>query len=231
MPTIDELKGMASSKLGFARTNNYLVELPSLSGGIGSSLFGGLPVSLPDPRSFIPSIPGLTPPSNPGSRELNVLCKNASLPSKQITTLDRQIGMVNEKIANGYAVSEVSLTFYMLNDYGVKNYFDTWRSLILNEDTNEVGYKKDYAKSVKIHQLRKPQIGRSAGLGPLSINVGIGGGSVYSVELLEAFPINTSAIDFSNDLDGLIEFNVSLSYTNWKTVSASQKFINVDIGF
>jgi hypothetical protein len=119
----------------------------------------------------------------------------------------------------------------MLNDYGVKNYFDTWRSLILNEDTNEVGYKKDYAKSVKIHQLRKPQIGRSASLGPLSINVGLGGGSVYSVELLEAFPINTSAIDFSNDLDGLIEFNVSLSYTNWKTVSASQKFINVDIGF
>lgn len=231
MPTIDELKGMASSKLGFARTNNFLVELPSLSGGIGSNILGGLPVSLPDPTSFIPSIPGLTPPSNPGSRELNVLCKTASLPAKQITTVDRQVGMVNEKIASGYAVSEVTLSFYMLNDYGVKNYFDTWTKLILNEETNEVGYKKDYAKSVKIHQLRKPQINKSANLGPLRVNVGLGSGSVYSVELLEAFPTTISSIEFTNDLDGLIEFNVSLSYYNWKTVSASQKFINVDIGF
>jgi len=33
MPSIDELKGTVSAKLGFARTNSFLVELPSLGGG------------------------------------------------------------------------------------------------------------------------------------------------------------------------------------------------------
>lgn len=230
MPTIDELKGMASSKLGFARTNNFMVELPPLSGS--GSIFGSIPgISLPDPSAFIPSVPGLTGNSQPGTRELNVLCKNASLPGKQFTTMERRIGMQTEKVGYGYAVDDVSLTFYMLNDYGVRNYFEKWASLIVNEETLEVGYKRDYAKPVKIHQLRKPQIGASLGAGPISINLGLGGGTVYSVELEDAFPTTFNAIEFSNDMDGLIEFTVQLSYTNWKRASPSQNFINIDIGF
>ncbi len=92
MATIEELKGMASSKLGFARTNNFLVELPQL----GSNPFGRL-------SGFVPSIPGITPDSKPSTRELNILCKNATLPGKQILTSDRRIGMIFEKVADGYA--------------------------------------------------------------------------------------------------------------------------------
>lgn len=220
MPTIDELKGMASSKLGFARTNNFLVELPPL----GANPFGRL-------SGFIPSIPGLTPASKPSSRELNILCKNASIPGKQILTSDRRIGMIYEKVAYGYAVGDVNLSFYLLNDYGVINYFEEWRKLVVNEENLTVGYKSDYAKPVKIHQLRKPQIGRSAQAGPIRLNLGIGGGTVYSVELEEAFPTTISQIDFSNELDGLVEVSITFSFTNWKRIKPSQNFINVDIGF
>jgi hypothetical protein len=218
MPTIDELKGMASSKLGFARSNNYLVELPSLN----ANPFGRL-------SGFIPSIPGVTPDSKPSSRELNILCKNATIPGKQITTLDRKIGMRTEKVAYGYAVSEVNLSFYLLNDYGVMNYFDEWRSRILDEDNMTVGYKRDYSFPVKIHQLRRPLINVSKSLGPIRINLGAGGGSVYSVELIDAFPTTINSISFSNDLDGLVEVSVSLSYTNWTRISPSQNFINIDV--
>lgn len=231
MATIDELKGMASSKLGFARTNSFLVELPALNGGIKGSILGGLPISLPDPSSFLPKIPGLTPTNVPGTRELNVLCRDAQLPSKGISTVDRNIGMFNEKVASGYVTDQVSLTFIMLNDYGVKRYFDEWKKLMINEETGEVGYKKDYALPVKIHQLRKPQIGASGRLGPINVNVGFGSGSVYSVELIEAFPTTMNAIQFNNEENGLVEFNVGLTFTTWKTIKASQKFINVDIGF
>lgn len=220
MPTIDELKGMASSKLGFARTNNFLVELPSLS----ANPFGRL-------AGFIPSIPGITPASSASSRELNILCKNATIPGKQILTSDRRIGMIYEKVAYGYAVGDVNLSFYLLNDYGVINYFEQWRKLVIDEENLTVGYKSDYAKPVKIHQLRKPQIGRSAQAGPIRLNLGIGGGSVYSVELEDAFPTTIGQIDFSNELDGLVEVSVSLSFTNWKRIAPSQNFINVDIGF
>ena len=153
MPTIDELKGMASSKLGFARSNQYLVEFPSMGGGLGGLLgrFSG----------FIPSIPGLTGDSKPSSRELNILCKNVEMPGKQILAADRTIGMVQQQIAYGYAVSDVSMTFYLLNDYGVMNYINEWKSYVIDETNFTAGYKNDYAKSIKIHQLRKPIVGLS----------------------------------------------------------------------
>lgn len=233
MASINELKGMASTKLGFARSNQYLIELPRLEEGegAGSGLLGNL-------EAFIPSIPGVTPDRLPNMRELNTLCRATGLPGKQILTTDRRVGMNNEKIAYGYAVAPLSLSFYMLNDYSIKNYFDEWLSQIVDDGYGTNGqlgaqvvkYKDQYTYPVKIHQLRKPQIGFSGNLGPISANVGLGGGSVYTVELLDAFPTTINEISFSNDLDGLIEITVELSFTNWKKQKASQNFINIGIG-
>lgn len=221
MASIDELKGTASSKLGFARSNNFLVELPNIGGG--SAIAGFF-------SSFIPSVPGIfSPPTS--TRELNLLCKNVTMPGRQILTQNRAIGAINEKVAYGYAVADVSMTFYVMNDYGVKSYFDKWMSAIINPETNEIGYKNNYAKPVKIHQLRKPLIGKSTNVlgGLANINIGIGGGSVYSVELEEAFPTTVQDMSFGNEQDGLMECTVQLSYTNWKVVAPSQQFINVGI--
>lgn len=225
MPTIDELKGIASAKLGFARNNNFLVELPTLGRGGGglSSLLGRF-------ANFLPSIPGITgnaPQSN--SRELNILCESVTMPGRQILTSERIVGNVREKVAYGYAVDDVSMTFYLLNDYGVKNYFDAWMNIVYNSDTNEPGYKKDYALPIKIHQLRKPLAGISRGIGPIRVSLNVGSGSVYSVELLEAFPTTVQQIDFTNEQDGLVRVTVQLSYTNWKVVKPSQNFLNIDI--
>lgn len=193
MATIDELKSIASTKLGFARSNNFLVTLPSTWGVNG--------------------------------REMNILCSNATLPGKQILTTDRRIGMEFQKIAYGYAVDDVSMTFYLMNDYGVKKYFDNWRKAIIN-DNFDLNYKSNYVSDVVIHQLRKPLVGFSKSIGPLRGNVGIGGGSVYSCKLIDAFPTTFQAIELSNELDGLVQFTVQLSYTNWEAVNSSQNFIS-----
>lgn len=216
MANISELKALASVNFGFARSNNYLIELPSIGGVDGASS------------------------GSAQKRELNLLCKNATIPGKQILTLDRTIGMRNEKIAYGYAVADVGFTFYAMNDYFIHKYFDRWRELMLNEDNGLVGYKKPsgyggyrstgYAASIKIHQLRKPQIGINANVGPIQVNVGLGGGSVYSVELIDAFPTTINSVEFTNDLDGLVEVNVQMSYTDWKAIEPSQNFINVNVG-
>ena len=105
MSSIDQLKSLASSKLGFAKNNQFLVELPS---------FGGA-----------------------SSSEMNILCSRVTLPGKQILTSDRRIGMQFEKIAYGYAVGDVAMSFYLLNDYGPRKYFDEWRNRVINEETLE----------------------------------------------------------------------------------------------
>jgi len=205
--SVDELKALVNTKLGFARANRFLVTLPSFGGG---GIFGIF-----------------TDGAN--QRELNILCSNATLPGKQILTNDRRIGMEYQKMAYGYAVDDVSMTFYLMNDYGVKEYFDTWRNVVVNENRMESNYKNEYARTVTIHQLRQPLKGFTKNIGPIRLSAGLGGGTVYSVDLLEAFPIANSAIELNNDLDGLVQLNVTFAYTNWRRSKNTQGFINMDI--
>ena len=214
MSTIDQLKSLASAKLGFARSNQFLVELPGTfsSGGI----FGALTTLLTS--------------GNMGGGDLNLLCSSATMPGKQLLTLDRRTGMQFEKVAYGYAVDDVSLSFLALNDYGTRKYFDAWRGRVLDETGQTVGYKRDYAKPVKIHQLRKPIKNIGTDIGPININVGLGGGSVYSVELIDAFPTTIGQVELNNELDGLVQINVQLSYTNWQRASGGQRWIQASAG-
>ena len=213
--SIEDIKALANTKLGFARPNKFLVTMPTV--GVGGGLLAGLI------GAFSGGGGGASP------RELNILCSNATMPAKQILTNDRRIGMEFQKIAYGYAVDDVSMTFYLMNDYGIKDYFDSWRSTILDEVGQASNYKNEYAKTVTIHQLRQPLKGFSKQLGPIRFNAGFGGGSVYSVDLLEAFPIASSAIELNNDLDGLVQLTVTFAYTNWRRTRGVQNFINMDI--
>lgn len=213
--SIEDIKALMNTKLGFARPNKFLVTLPTV--GVGGGLLNGI----------IGAFSGMGGGASP--RELNILCSNASLPAKQVLTNDRRIGMEFQKVAYGYAVDDVGMTFYLMNDYGIKDYFDSWRSTILDEFGQASNYKNEYAKTVTIHQLRQPLKGFSKQLGPIRFNAGIGGGSVYSVDLLEAFPIASSAIELNNELDGLVQLSVTFAYTNWRRASGGQNFINMDI--
>ena len=213
--SLEDIKALANTKLGFARTNKFLVTLPTV--GVGGGLLAGI----------VGAFGGMGGGASP--RELNILCSNVTMPAKQILTNERRIGMELQKVAYGYAVDDVSMTFYLMNDYGVKDYFDSWRSTILDETGQASNYKNEYAKTVTIHQLRQPLKGFSKQLGPIRFNAGFGGGSVYSVDLLEAFPIASSAIELNNDLDGLVQLTVTFAYTNWKRSRGVQNFINMDI--
>jgi hypothetical protein len=164
---------------------------------------------------FMVELPSLGVPDAP--REMNILCKSVTMPGKSIFTHDRRIDMLHEKVAYGYSITEVTMTFILLNDYGVKNYFDTWRSQILNEETLTVGYRNNYARLVKIHQLKKPL---SVQQGVSSIGKQASGGAVHSVELIDAFPTIVNSIELGNNPETPLEVNVTLSYTNWRKISA-----------
>ena len=219
MASVDEIKALANTKMGFARPNRFLVTLPTNFGG-GGGLLGGI--------LGILGVGG----GGASGRELNILCSNASLPAKSIMTSERMIGMERQKVAHSYAVDDVSMTFYLMNDYGVKEYFDAWIGTAIPEDGGAAftsAYKSEYARTITVHQLRQPMAGVSKQVGPVRFSAGIGGGTVYSVDLLEAFPINTSAIELNNELDGLVQLTVSFAYTNWRRSSNTQGFINMDI--
>jgi len=235
MASIEDLKSLISSKHGLAMSNQFLIQIPgartfsvpglsNLPFGIGGRIQNAFDDVVDDIQDTVTDaigniIPGGVFGTSSSGRDLDLLCKNASIPGKQIATMDRNTGAFPEKIAYGYLVDDISLTFHILNDYGVVRFFDAWRKSIINEDTGEIGYKSDYARDVKIHQLRKPIPNSDQGL----ISEIILGDEtmVYSITLEDAFPTTVQPIEFVNELDGISEFGVQLSYTNFKVVETS----------
>lgn len=179
-------------------------------------------------------------------QNLNILCSKVDLPLRQITTIDSRSGVDVEKVAYGYAVADVAMSFYLLNDYAAKDYFDTWQSICLNQETLESGYPDEYCKTVVIEQLKKgigfpvakkklfdagkipsPIRSRLPRLGPLDfaqgefdLNLIKKEDVVYTCTLERAFPTSISAIPLSAAGGGLLEVNVQLSFKNWKGESS-----------
>lgn len=200
MASLSEIKSSITFGGGLARTNKFLVTLPSLGAG---GLIGFL-----------------------GARNMNILCRTAQIPGKQILTHDKRIGMKFEKVAYGYAVEDVTLTFLETATLPIRNYFDTWRGLTINEDEQTANYKRDYQRRIIIHQLAMPvPLGAFPITNQLPVDVQV---STYSVELINAFPTTITANEYNNEQDGFIETTVSISYTNWKRIPAGQISLSVN---
>lgn len=195
---IEELKGLVSTKGGVARTNLFQV--------------------------ILPSIPG----ANATPREINLLCNSVTLPGRQVQTVERQIGTKVEKIANGAVMDDMSFSFRVLNDYGIKKYFEQWQKLAYDPNTYQIGYKSDYGKQVVINQLKKgqgfPFFDASTTLFPKSsfpINVNLDINLISSAQIINqtklfgAWPVTINSIDLNNEQDGLVEYTVQLAYTKW----------------
>ena len=111
---------------------------------------GGSGLALPTLfKVILPPIGGHDP------QDLNLICKGVNLPGRQITSTDYQVGTPVTKIANGFACPDVTLTFYVLNNHKITNYFDLWQREAHDQENYVVGYYDDYAKPVEIHQLQK----------------------------------------------------------------------------
>ena len=133
--SIDELKSLISSKGGLANPTLYRVFLPKSPGNFYK-------VDTP---------------------ELNMLASSVTLPGRQIMTQEREIGGVVQKVANNSATADVNMTFRVLNNYGVRRYFESWQNMAVAQGDTHAGsrqeialqYSTDYCFDVKIQQLKK----------------------------------------------------------------------------
>tara|TARA_B110000858_G_C17803989_1_gene476861 strand:+ start:1351 stop:1947 length:597 start_codon:yes stop_codon:yes gene_type:complete len=174
-------------------------------------------------KVHLPALPGVQ-----SSRDLNVLCKDVQLPGRQILTQERTIGMRPKKVAYAYGEEDVSMTFLLLNDYGVKDYFEAWQNMTINFETQGIKYKNDYCRDIIITQLARRKkdgidinfnIDLSANslaeMFDLSISTDI---EIYKCRLKRAFPTTMNALQLNNEQNGLLELNIQMSYDNWESI-------------
>jgi hypothetical protein len=134
-------------------------------------------------------------------RDVALLCESCSLPGRQIQTLDKQHMNYRQSIKNpqGYFNEDVSFVFHLTNDYHMKKLFDRWLDLIVNPETYQVGYKKQYVTDVTIQQLNQQNI------------------PVYGIKLKNAFPVTVNTIELNNSSSGTQKLNVTLTYEDYET--------------
>ena len=202
-------------------------------------------------------LPSIDPRAN--VKNLNLLCKNVQLPARQLNVTARQIGMTTANIVNGFSSQDISMTFRMLNNPYVKDYFDFWQSKIVDHNKYEVGYYRDYAQDITISLLKKSfgfsflnqQIfevkssipsnirNRLPSLGPLNLATGeldfnklTEDAVVYECTLIDAFPTSVTAIELSDDAaDQVLEMTVSFTYKDWKAKSSAPDGVDSILGF
>ena len=133
--TIEEFKSLVAKADGFAYTNLFYVMFPR-----------DIIISDDDPYAH------------------GVFCTSVTLPSKQLMTVNREIGMTTQQVVHGYVHSTVQMTFRILNNHSTREYFDAWQKKALiaypNEDDAlegryEVNYPATYTRQVQIFQLKK----------------------------------------------------------------------------
>jgi len=192
--TIDDFQAVVGRRSGLAPANRFAVfmsppsqtllnlDLQNIATNILSGNFG-LSQLINDPR------------------DLAILCESCSLPGRQIQTLDSQhLGYRQAiKFPQGYFNEDVNFVFHLTNDYYLRKVFDRWLDIIVNPETYQVSYKKDYVTDVTIQQLNRRNI------------------PVYGVKLKNAYPVTVSTIGLSNSSADTQKLNVTLTYEDYET--------------
>jgi len=155
-----------------------------------------------------------------GNNDLNLLCNSLTLPGRNVLTHDREIGLRREKVAYGATNEEVTMTFYIMNDYYPKLFFQEWQAEAFDQNTWQIGYKNDYVRDIQINQLlRGTPATFAGGVGPINggtVTSGAAGDSIiYGITLVGAWPVTINSISLNNQMDGIVELTVTFSYTYW----------------
>ena len=208
---VEELKATISSSGGMAQPHQFMVQLPQLA-----------------------SI-------NIDARDLSLLCSATVLPGRQITSIDQAMGTVNRKIANGYAITDMTLSFMVMNDHKVRQYFEAWQYEAHDQENKTIGYYDNYTYPVHISHLArgarlalfKKQLGfmdkvpsfirnRLPSIGPfdlaqgeLDLGASFSKKSTYVCSLLDCYPTTLSDQQLGNAQEGMMELTVQLSFSEW----------------
>ena len=196
--SVEELKSIATSGRGFARSNLFYVYLPTIQAGSNAYEYG-------------------------------VLCTNVTLPSRQLSTVERTLHATTQQVVHGFVNPNINMTFRVLNNQKIRDYFDSWQGIALQqyddiEGRFEVNYADRYCKKIEIYQLEKgvsyPVFERNIELGPVNLSLDIDIGTplekTYKWVLDRAYPVSITYESLSDGAQNQIsEFTIEFAYHYW----------------
>ena len=145
--------------------------------------------------------PALMPEFMNSGRLITLFCESTSLPGQVVATTEQRIMGETREFPYSKMFDNITLSFYIDNNFEVKGFFDNWLNSVSNTQNKITSYYKDYiAPTVLIEVL------------PMDSEV-----STYSITLHEAYPKGISPIQLSADSRDIAKIGVSLNYKYYTT--------------
>ena len=137
------------------------------------------------------------------SKGVSMLCHTATILGKTINASTQIYGFGSEynlPINEGF--EDLSLSFHTTfgkkeNGLPEKKFFDDWINLVINPNTNESGFKNEYAADINIYLLDST------------------GNPCYQQQFIQAIPLSISDMELSSSGTDLLSFDVTFTYDNW----------------
>jgi hypothetical protein len=148
---------------------------------------------------FILPPPGLGALTGSG-RFVSLMCESASLPAMSISTKPFRIygASYQRPVSSEFNGDGITLSFYIDNQMEVKSFFDAWMFKVVNPNSFNVSYQKEYVSQIKIAQLDEQNT------------------ETYSVYLEDAFPRAVNMLDLNMGATNQVhKLNVTFAYRRW----------------
>ena len=138
------------------------------------------------------------------SRYLALQCETAELPGRTLLTQDAKVYGPTFKVPYQSQYNDINLGFVCTNDFYERKLFDRWLEAIHPSDTNNMRFPKGnqtrYMTNITIVQyddfIKK----------------------IYSVQLIDAFPIGVAAQPLSWSEDNFHRLSVQFAYQRYKVI-------------
>ena len=198
---------------GPAKPSRFEVILPIpsyINSFVGNSVLEQL-INLPN--NIVSSITDIfSAPQDPATRTTNaslsrylaLQCETAELPGRTLLTQDAKVYGPTFKVPYQSQYNDISLGFICTNDFYERKLFDRWIEAIHPSDTNNLRFPKGngtrYMCNITIIQyddfIKK----------------------IYSVQLVDAFPIGVAAQPLSWSEDNFHRLSVQFAYQRYKVI-------------
>jgi len=141
--------------------------------------------------------------NNQTIKRVSMAAKSANLPGRSLVTITNEnIYGPTHEVATGQTYGDLSITFYMGEDFGERYFFEDWQKLTFNVDTFDLNYYNEYIGSIEIFALNKQDE------------------RIFGLEIQECFPDSIDGTDVSAETGATpSELTVAFKYRKFKNIA------------
>jgi len=206
--TLGRFQSYINEAEGFARKARYYAEF-QLPRGIQNTIelatdFEDTSEAM-DEKQHFPSQQYLLAVQQANGRRVRAFCSAISMPDRELVSKEVRHGNApTRNIVYDFKTGGIEATFYMDKFMRERSYFELWQKAAINTTTSyNVNYYDNYVSNLNIFQL-----GQFASRQERD-------DMTYGIQLIDVYPENVGAIDYSHDSNTVQNVTVGFKFRNW----------------